>query len=97
MSGHWRSKVCFKVGSHDPILVQLSFKSVLCMMENVGVHTIQFSHPVISGCTPIQINATILVLRIYAHFTAARSSSSGHFVKIFFRIERGEIKNWRLF
>ena len=41
-----------KVSSHDPILVQLSFKSLLCMMENVGVHTIQFSHQIISWCTP---------------------------------------------
>ena len=40
--------VCFKVGSHDPILVQLSFQIFLCMMKNVGVHTIQFSHPIIS-------------------------------------------------
>ena len=37
-----------KVGSHDPILVQLSFKSFLCMMENAGVYTVQFSHPIIS-------------------------------------------------
>ena len=26
-----------KVGSHDPILVQLSFQIFLCMMKNVGV------------------------------------------------------------
>ena len=37
-----------KVGSHDPILFQLSFQIFLCMMKNVGVHTIQFSHPIIS-------------------------------------------------
>ena len=37
-----------KVGSHDPIFVQLSFQIFLCMMKNVGVHTIQFSHPIIS-------------------------------------------------
>ena len=37
-----------KVGSHDPILVQLSFQIFLCMMKNVGVHTIQFSHLIIS-------------------------------------------------
>ena len=37
-----------KVGSHDPILVQLSFQIFLCMMKNVGDHTIQFSHPIIS-------------------------------------------------
>ena len=37
-----------KVGSHDPISVQLSLKSLLCMKENVGVHTIQLSQPVIS-------------------------------------------------
>ena len=37
-----------KVGSHDPILVQLSFQIFLFMMKNVGVHTIQFSHPIIS-------------------------------------------------
>ena len=36
-----------KVGSHNPILVQLSFQIFLCMMKNVGVHTIQFSHSVI--------------------------------------------------
>ena len=40
--------IILKVGSHDPILVQLSFKSFLCIIENSGVHTIQFSHPSIS-------------------------------------------------
>ena len=29
-----------KVGSHDPVLVQLSFQIILCMMKNVDVHTI---------------------------------------------------------
>ena len=43
-----QTTVSVKVNSHDPILVQLSFKSFLCMMENFGVHTVQFSHPVIS-------------------------------------------------
>ena len=42
------SGVLVKVGSHDPISVQLSLKSLLCMIENVGVHTIQFSQPIIS-------------------------------------------------
>ena len=37
-----------KVGSYDPILVQLSFQIFLCMMKNVGVHTIKFFHPIIS-------------------------------------------------
>ena len=41
-----------KLGSHDPILVQLSFQIFLCMMKNVGVHTIQISQPIISCCTP---------------------------------------------
>ena len=36
-----------KVGSHDPILVQLSFQIFLCMMKNVGIHTIQFFRPII--------------------------------------------------
>ena len=40
--------IYLKVGSHDPILVQLLFQIFLCMMKNVGVHTIQFSHPIIS-------------------------------------------------
>ena len=65
------------------------------MMKNVGVHTIQF--PIQLFRDVLQRNTTILVLRIYARFTAARSSSGGHFVKIFCRIERGKIKNWRLF
>ena len=49
-SGSWLWRVILfrKVGSHDPILVQLSFQIFLRMMENVGVHTIQFSHPIIS-------------------------------------------------
>ena len=41
-SGEYR----VKVGSHDPTSVQLSLKSLLCMIENVGVHTIQFSQPI---------------------------------------------------
>ena len=41
-------KVNDKVGSHDPISVQLSLESLLCMIENVGFHTVQFSQPVIS-------------------------------------------------
>ena len=54
----WRAVICslghghIKVGSHDPVLVQLSFQIFLCMMKNVGIHTIQFSHPIISWCTP---------------------------------------------
>ena len=40
----------------------------------------------------LQRNMTILVLWIYAHFTAARSSCGGHFVKIFCRMKRGKIK-----
>ena len=64
---------CVKVGSHDLILVQLSF-TTLCMMENVGVHAIQFSHPIYIPDVS-QRNTTILVLRICAHFTSARSSS----------------------
>ena len=57
-----RVTFCFKVGSHDPVLVQLSFQIFFCMKKNVGVHTIQFSRPIISWCTPE--NTTILVLRI---------------------------------
>ena len=45
----------------------------------------------------LQRNTTILVLRIYTHFTAAMVSSGGNFVKIFCMIERGKIKNWWLF
>ena len=41
----------------------------------------------------LQRNMTIPVLRIYAHFTVARSSSGGQFVKTFCRIERGKIKS----
>ena len=44
----WDNVGDLKVGSHHPILVQLSFQIFLCMMRNVGVHTIQFSHPIIS-------------------------------------------------
>ena len=52
-NSHLEKRVLFflihlKVGSHDPVLVQLSLKSFLCMMENVGIHKIQFSHPIIS-------------------------------------------------
>ena len=43
-----RSAFRVKVASHDPILVQLSFKVSFRMMEKVGVHTIQLSHPIIS-------------------------------------------------
>ena len=88
-----------KVGSHDPILVQLSFKSFFCMIENSGVHTIQFSHPIISYLTPKKHNNSCFknLGLFHRYFTSARSSSGGHFVKIFCRIERGKIKNWRLF
>ena len=37
-----------KVGSHDPISIQLTLKIFVCMMELAGVHTIQFLHPIIS-------------------------------------------------
>ena len=37
-----------KVGSHDPISIQLALKIFVCMMEFVGVHTTQFLHPIIS-------------------------------------------------
>ena len=65
------------------------------MMESAGVHTVQF--PIQLFCDELQRNTTILVLRIYAYFTAARASNGGHFVKSFHRIKRGKIKNWRLF
>ena len=48
----WDNVGDLKVGSHDPIFVQLSFRIFLCVTRNVGVHTIQFSHPIISCCTP---------------------------------------------
>ena len=44
--------------------------SHLCMKENVGVHTIQLL------LDELQRSTTILVLRIYAYFTAARASSA---------------------
>ena len=57
------------------------------MTENVGV---QFSNfPIELFRDNLQRNTTILVLRIYAHFTAATASSGGHHVKIFCRIELG--------
>ena len=52
VNGHYRDNPIFslnvKVSSHDPILVQLSFQIFLCMIENVVVHTIRLSHPIIS-------------------------------------------------
>ena len=46
------SVIRFKVGSYDPVLVQLSFQIFSCLMKNADVHTIQFSHLIISWCTP---------------------------------------------
>ena len=37
-----------KVGSHDPISIQLTLKIFGCVMEFVSVHKIQFLHPIIS-------------------------------------------------
>ena len=37
-----------KVGSYDPISIQLTLKISVCVMEFIGVHTIQFLHPIIS-------------------------------------------------
>ena len=37
-----------KVGSHHPISIQLILKIFVCVMEFVGVHMIQFLHPIIS-------------------------------------------------
>ena len=37
----------FKVGSHDPISIQLTLKIFVCVMEFVGIYTIQFLHPII--------------------------------------------------
>ena len=48
-----------KVGSHDPVLVQLSFQIFLCMMKNVGVCTIQFSDPI----TPITCSISIQYIK----------------------------------
>ena len=36
-----------KVGSHDPISIQLVLKIFVCVMELVGVHTIEFFDPII--------------------------------------------------
>ena len=66
------------------------------MMEDVGIHIIQFFYIQLFR-NERQRNTSILVLRIYSYFTAAKASSGGHFVKIFRRIEHGKIKNWRLF
>ena len=51
-----------KVGSHDPISIQLTLKIFECVMEFVGVHTIQLLHPIISRRAHKAL--TILVLRI---------------------------------
>ena len=51
-----------------------------------SVHTIQY-----------RSNYHSNVLRIYAHFTAAKSSIGGHFLKVICRIESVKIKNWPLF
>ena len=37
------------------------------------------------------------IKNFHAHFNAARPSCGSHFVNILCRIERGKIKNWRLF
>ena len=37
-----------KISSQDPISIQLTLKIFVCVMEIVGVHTIQFLHPNIS-------------------------------------------------
>ena len=37
-----------KGSSHDPILIQLTLKIFVCVMEFVGIHRIQFLHPIIS-------------------------------------------------
>ena len=37
-----------KIGSHDLISIQLTLKIFVCVMEFVGVHMIQFLHPIIS-------------------------------------------------
>ena len=86
-----------KVGSHGPVLVQLSLKFFVFDWKSWRSHNRIFPSSYYFGDELLR-DTTILVLRIYAHFTAAFSSSSGHhFVKIFRRIERGKIKNWRLF
>ena len=38
----------FKVGSHDPVSIQLTMKIFACVIEIVGVYTVQFLHPIIS-------------------------------------------------
>ena len=50
------------VGSDDPISIQLTLKIFVCEMEFVGVHTIQFLHPIISWRA--RNTLTNLVLRI---------------------------------
>ena len=82
---------CQRVG---PVLVQLSFQ-FFCVWWKMFAFT-QSNFPIQLFRDVLQRNTTILVLRTYAHFTASRSSSGGHFVRIFCRIERGKIKNWRL-
>ena len=37
-----------KVGSHGPVSIQLTLKIFVFVIEFVGVHTIQFLHPIIS-------------------------------------------------
>ena len=81
----------FKVGSHHPISIQLTLKIFVCVMKFVVVHTIQFLHPFISW------RARKTLREFHAYFTAARPSCGGHFVKIFSKIERGKIKDWRFF
>ena len=34
--------ILLKVGSHDPISIQLTLKTFVCVMEFVSVYTIQF-------------------------------------------------------
>ena len=56
------SILSLKVGSHDRVSIQLTLKIVAFVMENVGVHTVQFLHPI--NFWRALKTLTILVLRI---------------------------------
>ena len=46
------TKTSLKVGSHDPILVQLSFQIFCARWKTLAFTQSNVSHPIISWCTP---------------------------------------------
>ena len=77
-----------KVGSHDPISIEN-----FCVRDGIC----WCSHDPVFASSYFVMSSKNFNNSCFENFMPTSPSCSGHFVKIFSKIERGKIKDWRFF